>query len=426
MAAPRFTVSPAEPAVDTELRIRLDGLPPGRGCTVRARTRLPSGVLYESSAVFRADAGGRVDLARDEPVRGSYAGADPMGLVWSMQRVREPGRPLRDRRVLPPSRLSLRAEHIGAVLARADVDRLALPDGVQRATVRSGGLSGVLFTVRGRRCPAVLLLGGAEGGLHEADAALLAGHGFAVLALAYFGSRGLPASLVGIPLEYFAKAMEFTQARRAVRPGPVGVVGGSRGGEAALLLASVYPQVGAAVSLVGGGLLTEGIGPGKHVLAKIAQPLPSWTLRGAELPYLRCQVTPEVARRGRSRQPFELADAFLPALDDDEAVDACTIPVERMHGAALLISAGDDRMWPSQTLSEVAADRLAAHGRPVRHVAYPEAGHLIAAPPYGPSTEIVTPGPGVKFLTGGTPQANAHARADMWPQVVAFLREHLG
>jgi dienelactone hydrolase len=77
-------------------------------------------------------------------------------------------------------------------------------------------------------------------------------------------------------------------------------------------------------------------------------------------------------------------------------------------------------------LSEVAAERLRRAGRPVEHVIYPKAGHLIAQPPYGPATEIITPGPGVRFRTGGTPDANAAARADMWPRTIAFLQAELG
>lgn len=46
------------------------------------------------------------------------------------------------------------------------------------------------------------LLGCSEGGLHKDDAALLATHGYAVLALAYFGMAGVPAHLVEVPLEW--------------------------------------------------------------------------------------------------------------------------------------------------------------------------------------------------------------------------------
>jgi hypothetical protein len=52
----------------------------------------------------------------------------------------------------------------------------------------------------------VLIIGGSEGGLSSPLlAAALAGHGYPVLTIAYFGAPGLPASLSRIPLEYFAR-----------------------------------------------------------------------------------------------------------------------------------------------------------------------------------------------------------------------------
>lgn len=49
----------------------------------------------------------------------------------------------------------------------------------------------------------------------------------------------------------------------------------------------------------------------------------------------------------------------------------------------------------------------------------------IAAPPYGPATQLTSPGPDVTFATGGTPAANAAARAGMWRAVRDFLGEAL-
>ena len=62
--------------------------------------------------------------------------------------------------------------------------------------------------------PAVLVLGGSEGGLsRNPTAELLASHGYDTLQLAYFGERGLPAELERIPLEYFVRALHWLAAR---------------------------------------------------------------------------------------------------------------------------------------------------------------------------------------------------------------------
>jgi dienelactone hydrolase len=102
------------------------------------------------------------------------------------------------------------------------------------------------------------MLGGPEGGLTSyvmREAALLAGHGFAALALAYFYIGSLPRRLAGIPLEYFGGAIRWLQDQPSVRGDRLGVVGTSRGGELALLLGAHYLDLEAVVSYVGSGLV---------------------------------------------------------------------------------------------------------------------------------------------------------------------------
>jgi dienelactone hydrolase len=110
---------------------------------------------------------------------------------------------------------------------------------------------------------------------------------------------------------------------------------------------------------------------------------------------------------------------FEPGLTLD-VLDAATIPVERISGPVLLLSTEDDGGY-SPVLHGIAADRLAAHGRPYEHVVYPGADHLIAGPPYRPTTQSTSPGPGVTFAHGGSPAATASVRADAHRRVLAFL-----
>ena len=424
--SPRLLVGPDRPLLDTELDIRLERFEPRTEVTLHASMREPSGRRWGSHATFRTDESGCVDLRRQAPVAGSYQTADPMGLVWSM--TPRAGSGPKDGRILPPATLTLTAESRGETVAGTEVERLRLAPEVRRTVIRDRGLVGTLFApVDGGPHPGVVLIGGSEGGLHELDAALLAARGFAVLALAYFGMRGVPPVLVDLPLEYFGGALAWLRSRGRVRDGRLGVIGGSRGGEAALLIGAMFPEVGAVVSTVGSGLITQGIGMGNGLIDILEQPVASWTWRGRPLPFLRNEVTPELKRQVAAGEPVELRLAFLPGLADREAVAAATIPVERIQGAVLLVSAGDDRMWPCAALSGIAAERLAAagHRHPFRHLTYPTAGHPVAPPPYGPTTEIISPGPGVRFATGGTPERNAAARADAWAQSVAFLTEHL-
>jgi dienelactone hydrolase len=418
-----LTISPQRPNLDTELRIRLAGLPPDGEVTLHGSLRDPRGCEWRSSATFAAAGDGTVDLHRDAPVRGSYPGADPMGLVWSMERFDQPG-PDAPFDPLAPTPLRVVAEVAGTPVATAEVLRLRVPDRLHRTDVRDGGLVGTLYRPDGAEpVPGVLLLGGAEGGLHEDDAALLAAHGYAVLALAYYGLPGLPGTLTGVPLEYFGTALDYLRRHPDVDSDRLAVMGGSKGGEAALLLGATFPEVRLVVSVVGSGVVTQGIG--QSVLAGsfldiIGTPVAGWTHRGREVPYLPNVVTPELAAAVAAGEPVALRMAFEPGLRLADRLAAATIPVERIRGAVLLISTDDDQGYGVR-FHEVAAARLADHRYPWKHVGYPDAGHYVAAPPYGPTTQLLGPGPGVTFRGGGTPAGNARARAGCWQEILRFL-----
>jgi len=436
LPVPHIIVRPDAPALDTPLDIVLEHFPPGAEVTVRAGMRDLLGRRWASRAVFLADEGGFVDIPTQAPLAGSYRTADPMGLIWSMTEDLSGGIvevPADD--PLPPQALTIAAEVEGIAGIDMVVDRLRQPLGVEGAVVRTRGLVGTLFAPSaGGPHPGVILLGGGEGGLHEIDGALLAAHGFAVLSLAYFGVEGLPEVLVDVPLEYFATAVSFLEDHELVRGDRLGIVGSSRGGEAALLVASVDARLKAAVSVVGSGVMTQGIPRADTLLEMIANHVSAWTQDGRPLAFLPCTVPPELADQIGNHEPVELALAYRAGLADAEAVAAASIPVERINGPVLLLSSGHDKTWPCQALTEVAADRLRQAGRPFENVIYEGAGHAIAPPPYGPATELTTPGPERRSTTGpelrmahgGTPEANAAAREDAWLRTRQFLAEHLG
>ncbi|MFJ6672108.1 acyl-CoA thioester hydrolase/BAAT C-terminal domain-containing protein [Actinosynnema sp. NPDC091369] len=395
-------VTPRRAPLDAVLDVRVVDLPPDQLVTLRASTG-----DHASSAVFRADDRGVVDLTRHAPLSGSYSRIDPMGLFWSMTPTGgEPGETV------------VEAEGVGEVR----LERLCRPDGLRRTEVTENGLVGVLYEPDDDVThPGVLVLGGSEGGLHEDDAALVAGHGFAALALAYFGAPGLPDDLVEVPLEYVGTALEWLGGRA----GKLGVVGGSRGGELALLVGATFPQVEAVVSVVGSGVVTQCVGPGPRLLGKLEHEAASWTFQGRPLPYLPYSVPQEMRMRVVNGEPVALRSAF----DRSDGIpEDCEIPVERINGGVLLLSSGQDENWPCTELSEVAERRLIEHHHPFRyeHVVYAEAGHLIAGPPHRPTTELVVPGPGVTLSMGGSPAATAAARADAWRRTVEFLSDQLG
>jgi bile acid acyltransferase/acyl-CoA thioester hydrolase-like protein len=200
------------------------------------------------------------------------------------------------------------------------------------------------------------------------------------------------------------------------------VVGGSKGGEAALLIGATYPTVAGVVSNVGSGVMMQGISQDVFTgsfLDILRTRVPSWTLGGTPLPYMPNIVTAELEKLVAQGEPVQLRMAFEPGLSTDVCADA-TIPVERINGPVLLQSAEFDG-GGGPVFHQIAADRLAANGRPHEHVVHLGAGHLIAAPPYAPTTVTTLPVAGVTMDYGGDPAATARARADAWRRTLAFL-----
>ena len=160
------------------------------------------GRSWSAYATFLTDEHGSVDLESQEPIAGTYSGVDPMGLLWSM--TLDPlaeAKALPERQVLPPVPMQLSAEVDGRLIAETMFQRLRLAPFIQRTVIREQGLVGTLFCpIDEGPFPGILLPGGSEGGLHELDAALLAAHGYAVMALAYFGMQGISPLLVDVAL----------------------------------------------------------------------------------------------------------------------------------------------------------------------------------------------------------------------------------
>jgi dienelactone hydrolase len=382
----RLDITPNPAPVDAPFTFRVTGLTPGQRVTLRAMNVDRAQVPWTAEATFVATAAGEVDLATQAPASGSYTIADPMGLLWAATPPNAPATapPVFYAPALEPSALIVTAEVAGAEVARVAVARTLLSPSTTVVDIAEDGLVGTFFLPSAAApVPAVITLGGSEGGLYPRTAALLASHGFAALTLAYFAAGPpLPSSLAYIPLEYFGQAIAWLQARPGVRGDRLAVVGGSRGGELALLLGTIYPQLEAVVSYAGSGLVYP---------SPVNPQTPAWTYRG---------------------QP-------VPDLGDARTWNDAAIPVERINGPVLLISGEADQLWPSALLSQIAFDRLRAHAHPFadQHLRYPDAGHLIQ-PPYLPTTEELE-------TLGGTAAGLARANADAWPRVLTLLSGRL-
>ena len=226
-----MTAVPREALVEAPLRVQADGL--HGDATLTLTITSADGTKWTSRRPFRQ--------------------GDATPLLASVLPPHFRGDP--DTASFPPpdvERIGLALSKDGRTVARKTVTRrLVGPDVRVRAQTLAGpGFIGTFCSSPVKRGPGILELGGSEGGLAgEFLCRMLASRGYPTLALAYFGLPGLPQSLNGIRLEYFARALGWLGRQRGVDPEKVVVMGTSRGGEASLILGSIYPKLVAAASL---------------------------------------------------------------------------------------------------------------------------------------------------------------------------------
>jgi dienelactone hydrolase len=389
---PVISVSAAQALLDVPVSVSIHGLPPGARTTVTASARDDSGTTWTSSAQFQASAAGAVSLQQPS-LAGSYTGVNPLGLLEFMT---PPTMTLSNEYFLQPATgydLTFVASVAGRPLATASTHRQSWQQaGVTKRQLRPAGdqVYGELFSPAdtGTRHPAVLLLGGSEGGMSMGFmAGMLAAHGYPALSLAYFKEPGLPQSLANIPLEYFTRALALLRRQPGVDPKHVLVFGVSRGSEAALLLGSHYPQlVNGVIAGVPSSVVNRGFPDGSKF---------AWTQGGKPV-------------------PAAAATEFMnPSPADPRAV----IPVERIRGPVLLACAMLDQEWPSCLYEKAITARLRSHhfGYPVTALRYPDAGHEVG------SMDAIFSVTVLGFSHGGSLAGNQTALADAHAHLLRFL-----
>jgi len=415
--AQTIEVTPNPALVDEKLNIRIRGLESGKTVVVRAFLEDKDSRKWESYAGFAADSGGVVDLSRQPPLNGTYEGISAMGLIESMQvPIPDYGRVRFSYDWSKPLVTRLVVESDGKTLADTQVTRNFKAAGVTSREVRSEGLVGTLFVPSGEGpFPTLLVLGGSEGGNSAEDVgALLASHGYVCLALAYFDLDSLPKTLEEIPLEYFQKALEWLTSQGSVQSDRVGILGTSKGAEAALLIASRDRRVRTVVAYAPSSVVWSCICPeaGKS----------SWSMKGAPVPFVFFEEDP--TNSPPPGFPLRIGLNYQHSLKNKPAMQEATIPVEFINGPVLLVTGMDDQLWPSFEFGKLIMQRLTTrrHHFQDKHLAYQNAGHLIGKVYLPVGSTLIAGG---RIESGGTPLGDAKAQEDSWPSVLSFLSRAL-
>ena len=244
---------------------------------------------------------------------------------------------------------------------------------------------------------------GTAGGLIEFKASLLASHGFAALALAYFAYDDLPKVPTEIELEYFLEACDWMLAHPDVMSRGLGLMGVSKGSELVLTIAAHRNDISAVV----------GISPAHSI---VGFPL---KFQGKPTGFLKFE--PDLVKV--SKNGALIFKETYPPDSTDTPGNTAAIKVENIQGDILLICGGDDESWMAEKMAAKITSRLRKYGRESKCTVrcYPGTGHLIE-PPYAPpclSSYHKTYRLSVEW--GGQLREHALAQEDSWKHILNFF-----
>ncbi|MEM0953172.1 MAG: acyl-CoA thioesterase/bile acid-CoA:amino acid N-acyltransferase family protein [Pseudomonadota bacterium] len=442
--SPPAIVWPAQDAfIDADNGIVVSGLAPGQVIAVHAEETIGD-TVWAAHAHYVANERGIIDTRTFHASGGTWSGIDANGWTWAMYPTSHYGASVFNQAraanptdpKLHPADSSLRRtielsiRDAGRIVGRTTVFRKRPTAAAQYEVDETKHR-----TVRGRvylpkssqkKDVGVLVLGGSFGGLLKREPHWFAARGYVAMSLAYFKYGDLPTSGSQLPLEYFAEALQWFRSAEKVRQ--VVVMGRSRGGEAALLIAKHFPKlVDGVIAQAPSHVVNNG--EGEAWGDWLTEPQSMWTLGGediAHVPYEKSQTQEAILRRKRSMQRlpgYATAPEYGAIWKDANSV--YSIPAAQIAAPVLLQAGGLDGIWPSvwavEQLKEQCATSSCQHW--IVDV-FPDGGHA-----WGMPGEITTArssvfvDQGIKGFVwlGGTPAGNARAARAGWASVQSFL-----
>lgn len=199
--------------------------------------------------------------------------------------------------------------------------------------------------------PLIVAFGGSEGGIDwhrnhmKSKRDSLIQKGYAILAIGYFNANGTPGNLDRISLDAISDTIMNIAKSNKIDASKIALIGGSKGGELILNLASRYQQYKAVIAMSTSNVSFPAITWSANTS--------SWTYNSKEVSYVPAPLkTVLPALKG------DLYTAFKMMLEDEEAVKNAEIQVENINGAILIISGKNDDQWPATAMSNRIIERL--------------------------------------------------------------------
>ncbi len=202
--------------------------------------------------------------------------------------------------------------------------------------------------------PLIVAFGGSEGGIDwhrnhmKSKRDSLIQKGYAILAIGYFNADGTPRNLDRISLDAISDTIMNIAKNNKIDESKIALIGGSKGGELILNLASRFNQYKAVIAMS-----TSNVSFPAHTWSANTS---SWTYKNKEVSYVPASFeTISPALKGDHYAAFSIV------LKDKEAVKNAEIQVENINGAILIMSGKNDDQWPATSMSNRIIERLEKH-----------------------------------------------------------------
>ncbi|MCK8605016.1 acyl-CoA thioesterase/BAAT N-terminal domain-containing protein [Leuconostoc citreum] len=379
-----FKIQKNSSAVDEIIKMQLEKLPPLTKVEIVVRTVTPyycinapkkisKNCKWESKNTFRSNSDGLIDLNTFPSLAGTYSGVYPMGcltfLIPSKKNLLNKEQKSNKTSFNEFCVFEITALLDGEILDQCRIKRFFVNKNIKHKLVESNTFQGRFFYPENEtNLPAILILSGSEGGIEKAQAIaqLIANHGFATLAIGYFGIGNLTKDLSRIPLEIIEDSISFFKSQKMIDSKHISIYGRSKGAEFALLAASYFSEINCVVVNSPSNVVYEGIS-NKGFPTRTS----SWSYRGKNINYF----------------PFSFKTFFLskithkdfPLINENSS---CEIPVEKINGNILCIASSKDEIWNALQASKRIQKRLAKYNFQHQFNSnYVEnAGHMLTIP----------------------------------------------
>ncbi|KAK0418841.1 hypothetical protein QR680_013801 [Steinernema hermaphroditum] len=409
----KFHVSKRISLLDEDLDVSAHGLPPGEYVRLVLTCFHVAG-NFQSWARFKADSTGRVDLAKDAPVDGTYWGVDKMGLFSSMCPVTNsrPGVVMSFSYVedLLLSYQLVAFNSKGDVLGQTTILKRILDPSVERIEITEGNVRGVMFRPKGnKKYRAVVDIHGLGGRCKEHRAALLAHKGFAVLALAIYDYKDLPKRLNDSDLNAVKEAIDWITSQ-AYTSDKCAVLGHSFGGYVSYLAALQHDKIASIITVNAPTFHASGIS-----ILENGKRHPYFTLTPAQEGHRRYAQN-AVMNRPMWNHIFD---------NEPEAIEPYFIPLENVPAnvSFMLIAGQQDISVPSVRWCQLLEKHLRkALNRRVDTVYLKNCGHLIEPPHIPQHNTVFNPHPPTYWLQGGDQYLQCVEQRELWPKIQEFIR----